>query len=132
MNRGFTLIESLITTLVLVTGLAAVASAFSYSVTTSLRIQQQTAAFTLVSAKLEELRMESGLLPGHYFQDLSVAQDGSVLLREPQNATYRETWEITAEVPSRITVIVWARQTRPRSFIELARATTVIGWRPQV
>ena len=129
MNRGFTLIESLITTLVLVTGLAAVASAFSYSSMSSLRIQQQTAALALVSAKLEALRMESALLPGHYLEYLSIAPDGSVLIRDPRDASYRQTWEVTAEVPSRVSVIIWARQLGRKPYIELARATTVIARR---
>src|SRR5262252_7144933 len=94
MNRGFTLIESLITTLVLVTGLVAVASAFSYGSVSSFRIQQQTSALALVSAKLEVLRMESGLLPGHHVEYLSIAPNGSVLIRDPQNASYRRSWEV--------------------------------------
>jgi type II secretory pathway pseudopilin PulG len=129
LNRGVTLIESLITTLILVTGLAAVASAFSYSSISALRIQRQTAALALVSSKLEALRIETALVPGRYLQYLSLAPDGSVLIRDPQNATYRQTWEVTAEVPSRVTVVISGRQSGQRPFSELARATTVVSRR---
>ena len=54
-RNGFTLIEALITTVILVTGLAAVAGVFSYSSIASLRVQQRTAAVLLVSAELDEV-----------------------------------------------------------------------------
>ena len=52
-NRGFTLIETLITTAIMVSGLVAVASMFSYSVTTNLTNQQRTAGTMLLYEKME-------------------------------------------------------------------------------
>ena len=55
-RNGFTLIEGLITTLILVTGLAAVAGVFSYSSLRSSQVLQETAAIALISAKMEDLK----------------------------------------------------------------------------
>jgi prepilin-type N-terminal cleavage/methylation domain-containing protein len=115
-RNGFTLIEALITTVVLVTGLAAVAGVFSYSALVSLRTQQFTAALTLVSRKMEDLRAADDLTPGRYAEYVG---PGDVFMRH---------WEITAEMPSRITVIVYGRPPGRRGpYFELARATTRMG-----
>ena len=55
-RNGYTLIEGLITTLILVTGLAAVAGVFSYSSLRSSQVLQETAAIALISAKMEDLK----------------------------------------------------------------------------
>jgi Tfp pilus assembly protein PilV len=55
-HAGFTLIETVMTTLILVTGLAAVAGAFVYGIQTSVRTRQQTTAFALLAEKMEILR----------------------------------------------------------------------------
>src|SRR5437016_12263205 len=55
-HLGFTLIETLIATLVLVSGLVAVAAIFLYSVDTGLRNQRRTAATALLYEKMEQFR----------------------------------------------------------------------------
>lgn len=115
-RNGFTLIEALITTVVLVTGLAAVAGVFSYSSLTSLRTRQQTAALNLVARKMEDLRAAEELTAGRYAEYLG-----------PDDVFMRH-WEITAEMPARITVIVYGRPPGRRGpYFELARATTRVG-----
>ena len=111
-RNGFTLIETLITALILVTGLAAVAGAFSYGIETNRRIRFKITATALLSTKMEELKATRDLLPGRYSDDASPG--------------YRRTWEITPEMPRRVTVVIYARQPSG-GIVELVRATTLIG-----
>ena len=115
-RNGFTLIEALITTVILVTGLTALAGAFSYSSLHTLRIQQQTAALALLSSKLEELKVEAQLTPGQHSEYLQIAADGAIVVGGPGSG-YKRTWEITAEMPSRITVIILGKAARPRTTV---------------
>jgi prepilin-type N-terminal cleavage/methylation domain-containing protein len=129
-DSGFTLIESLITTVLLVSGLAAVAAAFSYSSITTSHVLQETAAIALVSGKIENLRAAGEWPVGRYSEYLVVTSDGDFAISEPGSATYFRTWEVSSEVPARVTVIVYGR--RPRHLSpsqELARATTLLGQR---
>src|SRR5262245_55088138 len=100
-RNGFTLIEVLITTLILVTGLAAVAGVFSYSSLRSLRVLQETAATALLSAKMEDLKAAEEILPGRYSEYLVLTDDGAVTVSAPGTATWQRTWEISQEVPHR-------------------------------
>jgi len=128
-RNGFTLIEALITTVILVTGLTALAGAFSYSSLHTLRIQQQTAALALLSSKLEELKVAAQLPPGRHSEYLQIAADGAIVAGGPGSG-YKRTWEITAEMPSRITVIILGKaRGRGQQYFELARATTKAGSR---
>lgn len=113
---GFTLIEALITALVLSTGLAGVAVCFSYTVQCSIRIRQQSTALALLTTKMEELRAGSALDPGQYAEDIRDSE------------TYRLIWEITSEVPQRVTIIVsHKRPGLDETYEELARASTLVG-----
>jgi prepilin-type N-terminal cleavage/methylation domain-containing protein len=58
-DRGFTLIETLITTAIMVSGLVAVATVFSYSVATNLTNQQRTAGTMLLYEKMEIFKATS-------------------------------------------------------------------------
>jgi Tfp pilus assembly protein PilV len=117
-RSGFTLAETLVTTLVLVTGLVALAGAFSYGVQSSARIRQQTAATALLYTKIEELKATPELRPGRYSETVTVASEG----------IYLRSWEVTAETPRRITVIVYGRQSNGTGkYLELARATTLVA-----
>ena len=128
-RNGFKLIEALITTVILVTGLSAVAGVFSYSSLTSLRIQQRTAAVLLVSARLEALRVSEDLAPGRGSEFLNLAPDGTTVPGS-SGAVYLRTWEITAEMPRRVTVILYGKPPGRRGrYFELARATTKVGRR---
>jgi prepilin-type N-terminal cleavage/methylation domain-containing protein len=117
-RRGFTLIETLIATLILVTGLVAVAGVFFYGARTSARLRRQTAATALLYTKMEELKEARDLSPGKYGEVLTIAPEGS----------YMRSWEVTEEMPRRITVIVYGKAgTRGSPYTELARATTLVG-----
>ena len=118
-RNGFTLIEALITTVILVTGLTAVAGAFSYSSVVTSRVLQETVALALITDKMEDLKLPQEVASGRYSEDLVVGA-----------ATYLRTWEITSDTPARITVIVYGRAPgRPDSFRELARVSTLVGSR---
>jgi len=130
-RNGFTLIETLITTLILVTGLAAVAALFAYGSQNSAQIRQQTVALALLASKMEELKASDEPTPGRYSEYLAVSPDGTMgtagvtTLEDARQATHLRTWEITPEMPRRITVIIYGRQPRrDRPDRELARATT--------
>jgi prepilin-type N-terminal cleavage/methylation domain-containing protein len=120
-RKGFTLIETLITTLVLVTGLAAIAGLFSYGAQTTQRNRQRTAASALLSSKMEELRTTRDLHPGQTAEYLVPQPDGGFIPTNNHAAPYLRTWSIEIGTPQRITVIVYAHNR------ELARATTLVG-----
>jgi prepilin-type N-terminal cleavage/methylation domain-containing protein len=126
-SRGFTLIETLITTVVLVTGLAAVAVLFSYSARTGLENRQRTAATVLLATKMEELRAIPELSPGQYSEYLSIASDGRVVTTGAEPARYLRTWKIESGTPQRLTITVLSLRTNGRSYQELARATSLVG-----
>jgi prepilin-type N-terminal cleavage/methylation domain-containing protein len=127
-RNGFTLIEVLITTLILVTGLAAVAGVFSYSSLRASRVLQETAAIALMTARMEELTAAEEILPGRYFEYLVLTPGGAVIVSEPGTATWQRTWEISPEMPHRITVTVYGKSSgRTGPFREVARATTQRG-----
>jgi len=115
-HAGFTLIETVMTTLILVTGLASVAGAFVYGIQTSVRTRQQTTAFALLAEKMEILRASDARSPG-MFSEYFGRQD-----------SFLTTWEISSDLPQRITVIVSGRQPGAgKTYKELARASTLVG-----
>jgi prepilin-type N-terminal cleavage/methylation domain-containing protein len=132
-RRGFTLIETLITTFVLVTGLAAVAGLFSYGLRTGLENRQRTAATALLSSKIEELRHTGqtgtmhALASGRYSEYLSIESDGRILTSGTQPAQYLRMWEIDPGTPQRLTITVLSRRTNGRFYQEMARATLLVG-----
>jgi prepilin-type N-terminal cleavage/methylation domain-containing protein len=127
-RRGFTLIETLITTLVLVTGLAAVAGLFSYGARTNFQNRQRTAATALLYGKMEEMRNASVLAAGQYTESLSIQPDGSVTSSINSRGAYLRVSNIESGAPQRVTVIVYGRQSnRGNSYMELARATVLVG-----
>ncbi len=127
-RRGFTLIETLITTLVLVTGLAAVAGLFSYGAQANSENRQRTAATALLYSKMEELRNARTLVHGQYAEYLSIQSDGKVVVSSNISGPYMRVSTIEAGTPQRVTVLVYARQSsRGNSYRELARATILVG-----
>ena len=110
MAKGFTLIETLIPTLVLVTGLAAVAGLFSYAAQTNLQNRQRTAATVLLQGKLEELRNARVLPAGKTTENID---------------QYLRVSTVEPGTPHRITVTVYGL--RRNAYYELARATMLAG-----
>jgi type II secretory pathway pseudopilin PulG len=114
-ERGFTLIEAMITTLILVTGLAAIVAVFTYGTETSIRVRQQTMAFTLLINKMEELKSQTTLDAGHFEQYIG----------DPP--IYRLSWDVSSEEPRGVTVIVLGKIPGFKNYRELARAATLVG-----
>jgi prepilin-type N-terminal cleavage/methylation domain-containing protein len=102
--RGFTLIETLITTAVLVSGLVAVAMLFSYTARTTLNNQERTTATLLLYDKMEELKSSK------------ITSGGS-----DDIDSFRRVWQVESTYPLKVTVIVYFGQK------ELIWATTMVS-----
>src|SRR5262245_9125697 len=109
--RGFTLLETLITTGILVFGLSAVALMFTYTARVNIETRQRTTAAFLMNDKLEEFRFASLTddlwRPGRYV-DYPIVADTS----------YVREWEITDTIPRNVTLSVF----KLKSGAELVRA----------
>lgn len=120
-RRGFTLLETLITTAVLVFGLAAIALMFSYTARANINTQQRTAATLLVYEKLEEFRSTSMTdtmwSPGTYVDYPTIAK-----------TPYIRRWQITDTTPRNVTIAVFAaRAGLTGRRMELIRAATAVS-----
>ncbi len=117
-RRGFTLLEVLITTAILVTGLVSIAAMFTYSVRSNTANRQRTTAAILVSEKMEELKSVS-------FSDDRWKAGGGLDPANPvpgffdSESEYTRLWQITGTSTRTVTVAVYSGRT------ELARATTM-------
>jgi len=123
-DHGFTLIETLAATVVLVCGLTAAAALFSYSARTNLLNQQRAAANFMLHNKLEELKSESidsavwnaggSLDPASPVTGFSDYPAG--------NGSFLRLWEITGSPHRTVTVVVVVQSTGlTRTPVELAR-----------
>jgi len=121
-HLGFTLIETLIATLVLVSGLVAVAAIFLYSVDTGLRNQRRTAATALLYEKMEQFRSapvnDSIWIPGGslnvaspaagYFDYVTIDATGTLSHSTTDtNAPFMRVWQVPHAVPPSVTVAVY-------------------------
>lgn len=113
-TRGFTLIEVMMASGILLCGLVAVASTFSFAIRTNLGNRQMAVATSLLYDKMEEFRSApfSGAIWG-----TPAGTETVVMGRQP----YVRSWVITADVPRTVTVIV---AIGPK---ELIRATTIVS-----
>jgi prepilin-type N-terminal cleavage/methylation domain-containing protein len=112
LNRGFTLIETLVTAAIVACGLVGAASIFSFAIRANVSNRQMSAATALLYDKMEELKWATAPADG---ADV-VAQDG----------TYIRVWHVSATIPRSITVIV-SVQSNPliHQQTELIQATTL-------
>jgi Tfp pilus assembly protein PilV len=111
-NRGFTLIEALVTAAIIVCGLVAVASTFSFAIRANISNRQMSVATALLYDKMEELKWASQ------------PADGSDMVN--QDGTYLRLWQVSTAVPRSITVIILV-QSNPLTHreAELIRAATL-------
>ena len=101
--RGFTLIETLITAAILVSGLVAVALLFSYTARTTLNNQKRTTATLLLYDKMEELKSSRITIGGSDEID-----------------SFRRVWQVESTYPPKVTVVVYF------GGRELIRAATMV------
>jgi prepilin-type N-terminal cleavage/methylation domain-containing protein len=93
-NRGFTLIEALITATIVAFGLVAVASTFSFAIRENISNRQMAVATTLAYDKMEELKWAPS--PGSGTDEVTV------------DDTYTRTWQVGSGDPQLVTVTIYA------------------------
>ena len=127
--KAFTLIETLVTTAILVPALVCVAFLFALSTGANWNNQQRTASTRLLSEKMEMLQ-SAGLNsaawnPGTYSDYVSIGVDGAVVVSgSDDGAPYLRVWQIAGTVPRTATVIVYAQRAGlTRKPMEIARGT---------
>ncbi len=114
MNRGFTLIEALITATIVACGLVAVAAIFSFAVRANISNRQMAVATALAYDKMEELKWTASPSDG---ADQVTLDD-----------TYFRTWHIGPNPPRLVTITVYAASNPlTRRQMELIKATTMIS-----
>jgi prepilin-type N-terminal cleavage/methylation domain-containing protein len=120
-SRGFTLIEILMAASILLCGLIAVSSIFTFAIRANINDRQMAVATALVYDKMEEFRSaawtDSLWTAGAGSEDLSL-----------QSGKYIRTWQVSSTIPRTVTVVVYV-QTSPMNHrqTELARATTLVS-----
>ena len=120
-NRGFTLIEVLMTAGILVCGLVAVASVFSFAIRANATNRQIAAATALLSDKMEEFRSSSLTDP---IWTNTAGSEALVIAGE----RYTQTWRIGTNTPRTVTVIIYVQShALTRRQTELIRATTFVS-----
>ena len=141
-ERGFTLIETMIATVVLVPGLVAVALLFPQVINTNLSSRQTAVATIVAGEKMEVLRSlplnhasltaGGGLNPSSpvtgYYDYVTVANNGVVATSLSSSRTaYLRLWQVTGTNPKTITVVVHSvRNAMSRQSLEAARASTMV------
>jgi Tfp pilus assembly protein PilV len=131
-NRGSALLETLIASVILVSGLVSVACIFSVTTSVSVRNQQRTTATLLIYDKMEQLRYSEpssggGLNPSYpiagFMDYVRIGSDGEMTVSTSDTqATYIRLWQVQSAENPTITIAVFAGigSTVP---LELARAT---------
>jgi Tfp pilus assembly protein PilV len=141
-NRGFTLVETLIATGVLITGLVAVAQLFPYAIRSNASSRQTTTATMIVDDKLEALRAlpltDAALNAGGslnpaspatgYYDYVTVASNGAVTVSASSSPTaYLRLWQVSGINPKAITVVIYAvRNGISRTRLEATRSSTLV------
>jgi prepilin-type N-terminal cleavage/methylation domain-containing protein len=92
-NRGFTLIEALITATIVAFGLVAVASVFSFAIRANISNRQMAVATALAYDKMEELKW---------------AQSSGGSDQVTLDDTYIRAWQVGSGDPRLVTVTVYA------------------------
>ena len=115
-TRGFTLLETLIPTAVLVFSLSALALMFTYTARVNMETRQRTTAAFLLNDKLEEFRFapltDQIWRPGSYVDYPIVA-----------NTSYVREWVISNTTPRSVTLSVLRLNTKT----ELVRAAIAVS-----
>jgi len=115
--RGFTLLETLMTTGILAVGLVGVAAIFSYSAHANLNTRHRTTATMLLYDKMEQFKSTP-------LADSLWAGDGS----SDDVPPYLCSWQISGANPRRVTVIVYVETAGVTSRqLELIRATALVS-----
>jgi Tfp pilus assembly protein PilV len=115
------LIEVAMTAGILLCGLVAVASVFSFAVRTNIANRQVAVATTLLSDKMEEFR--SAPFTDPVWMN-AIGSETLVIAGE----RYVRAWQIKSGTPRTVTVIIYTQsQALTRRQSELIRATTLVS-----
>jgi Tfp pilus assembly protein PilV len=145
-DRGFTLVESLIATAVLVPGLVAIAMIFPYVITTNVSSLQTTTASMIIAEKMETLRtvpladatlnVGGGLNPASpvtsYYDYVTVASNGamtssSVISASDAPRAFLRLWQVSGTNPKTVTVVVYTVRNGYRGvLLEATRSSTIV------
>ena len=133
-SSGFTLIETVIATAILVVASTAVASLFVSSLETSLNNQERTTAGLLLSDKLEQFAVlpfsDIRWASGSYSEYVLIATDGSAVLSKDPAAKYLRAWQISGTSTRTLTVIIYTNHSAVSGRqTELIRATLAAAGR---
>jgi Tfp pilus assembly protein PilV len=113
-NRGFTLIEALITATIVACGLVAVAAIFSFAIRANISNRQMAVATSLAYDKMEELKWITSPADG---TDLVALDD-----------RYLRIWHIGSTQPRSVSVTVYAvSDPLTRHQTELIEVTTLLS-----
>lgn len=141
LSGGFTLIETLVATAILVSGLVAVAYLFTYSIRTNMMTEQQTSATLLLYNKMEELRGTSylSLTAGggldasspttNYWDYVTIGTSGTITSdTSTTDATYLRLWQVMSGTNTKVVSVVVYTQNSGIGMqqMELARASTEV------
>lgn len=139
-ERGFTLIETLVATGILVSGLVAVAYLFTFSIRTNMMTEQQTSATLLLSNKMEELRgtsfssltvgggLDASSPTTSYWDYVSISTSGAITSdTSTTDATYLRLWQVAGTNTKVVSVVVYTQNAGiGMQQMELARASTEV------
>src|SRR5262245_16535821 len=141
-KRGFTLVETLIATTVLVFGVGVVALLIPYAIRSNISARQTTTATMVVDDKLEALRVlplsAAALNAGGsvdpaspvtgYYDYVRVDSNGVVTVQaSPSPGAYLRLWQVSGTNPKTITVIVYAVNNGISSnLLEATRSSTLV------
>jgi Tfp pilus assembly protein PilV len=133
-SNGFTLIETLIATAILMTASVAIASLFAFSAKSNLTNGERTVAAILVSDKIEQLKLVPlsavGWSAGGGLDPASPVPGFSDFVQPAnESAPYLRLWQITGNRSRTVTIVVFARAHGRTGVapIELVRATTTVS-----
>jgi prepilin-type N-terminal cleavage/methylation domain-containing protein len=118
-DRGFTLIEVLITSFIATCGLVAVATMFSFAVSANISNRQMAVATALLYDKMEEFKSTP--------LDSALWTNGDGSDDVIQNATFTRVWELNPAAPYSVSIIVYAESPLTHSLTELIRATANVA-----
>lgn len=143
MTRGFTLIEILISTVILLSGILAVASVFAFTTTANLDTRQRTIANSILSDKMETFRsapltspiwsVGGSLQPqstmNGFVEYVGLTTNGTITVSPTDSRLpYMCIWQVSGSDPRMVTVIVYAQRAGvTRRRLELIRATTALS-----
>jgi prepilin-type N-terminal cleavage/methylation domain-containing protein len=118
-DRGFTLIEVLITSFIATCGLVAVATMFSFAISANASNRQMAVATTLLYDKMEEFKSTP--------LDSPLWMNGDSSDDVFRDATFTRVWEISPALPCSVSIIVYSESPLTHRLTELIRATASVA-----